>query len=708
MTGDTTRLRLSRRAFLASAGAATVAIAAGGGYALLQPEIVQSGRIINAFLALLPDGRIEFVCPAMDLGQGAPLALSMILAEEIGADLAQVVIVDAPRDAARYGNPDFMGRMVTADSRTTRGYYQPLRLAGAEAAAALRATACRARGWRPGDCELAGHAVRHRPSAEAMPFADIARLGRLEMPGSGDIALKPEAAMALLGASPADPGALARVTGRRRFGVDRRAADMSIAVLARNPHLGGTVVRLDEAAALAVPGVEAVVTIEAGGAVAVVGRETWAVLRGRAALDIEWSPAGDFDTAGGEAALVAALADPAANPVPLRRRGDEPDAGDIVAEFHAPALKHVIMEPLNASARGKSLGLGVIIAGSTQSPDLDMRFAARTWKTAPFMVDVEGHPSGGAYGRRVLNDAVADAAAIARALGRPVQVVRPMLDELRRGQIRPAAFQRIAASLDENGALASWRHDIASDGTLATELPSSLKGADGREDNTATDGAYHPYRAARERIAWTYLPAAPKPGFLRGVSAGYTVWAIEVMVDRLARRAGIDPLDWRLRNLADDRLAAATRRVAEMAGWGEPDRTLGLAVMSFRGSSVATIAEVRAGRLAGLWIAADVGRIVHRDNVLAQIEGGAVWGVSMALTESLAFADGRALVDGLADYPVIGLGDIPPIAIDLLPPQPGDAPCGVGEIGVPTTVAAIANAFEAATGKAFDRLPLAL
>jgi len=135
------RRRLTRRAFLASAGAVTVGVGLGG-YTLAQTPSPQDGKIINAFVSLLPDGRVQVVCPAQDRGQGAPLALAMIVAEEMGADLSKVEVITAPRDSGTYGNPEFLGRMVTADSKTTRGYYPLLRLAGAEARLALIKTAC--------------------------------------------------------------------------------------------------------------------------------------------------------------------------------------------------------------------------------------------------------------------------------------------------------------------------------------------------------------------------------------------------------------------------------------------------------------------------------------------------------------------------------------------------------------------------------------
>lgn len=707
MNGGICRLPLSRRAFLVSAGAVTIGIGLAAGYGATNVESGQSGLVINAFLSILPDGRVQFVCPAQDLGQGAPLALSMIVAEEMGADLGMVEVISAPRDDERYGNPDFGGRMVTADSKTTSGYYLPLRLAGCEARRVLIETACNQQGWKATDCLAVGHRIVHRPTGTNVTFADIAAGGFLKTPGSPDaMDLKASANFSLLGSSPISGDSRDIVMGRKCFGVDFRDKATSIALLERSPHLGGTLVDLDDAAARAVPGVEDVVRLD--DAVAVVASDTWSALKGRAALKAVWSSPAAFDSVAERNLLMAALDDQGLRRTILRDIGTDPETLSFSAVFYAPTLKHVVMEPLNATAKGTHMGLGVEISSSTQSLDLDMRFAAQSWKTAPFMVKVTGRPSGGAFGRRVLNDAVRDAALVAKKLGRPVQVIRPMQDELKRGQVRPAAVQRISAGLSPKGELVGWRHEIASDGTLATHLPASLKGAGHDEDNTATDGAYHNYRTPYDLIRWTYVASKPSPGFLRGVSAGYTVWAIETMVERLARACGRDPLEWRQAHLDDPRLLAVLERVAEMSEWGAKGRHLGIGSMSFRGSTIATVAEVTGQRVSGLWIAADVGRIIHRNNVLAQIEGGAVWGLSMALTERLVYAEGRAMVESLADYPIIPLDEIPPIRIDLIEDQMKSRPGGAGEIGVPTVIPAICNAMEAATGRSFDSLPLAL
>ncbi len=700
-----TRKRLSRRSFLALTGTATIAVGAGATAYSLQAGSPMTGTEINAFVAITPDGGIEFVCPAQDLGQGAPVALAMILAEEIGASLQRVSILPAPRNAARYGNPDFGGRMVTADSKTTLGYWPLLRHAGAEARLALITTAARQNDWRTDDCHTRDHQVHHGPSGKSVSFREVVSDGRLQMPDAAGEDLKVTKNFFLLGTSPERPDAVDIVTGRKKFGTDLRAEGTHVAVLRRSPHLGGTVVSVNDSAAKEIAGVTHIHQLEDASAIAVVAADSWAAIKGAEALEVKWSPPTEYSSDTERTALESALDTPLTDPVILRASAGAGRPTAPVSTFYAPPLTHVLPEPLNATVKGNSLGLGATVTSATQSLDLDMRYSAQTWKTAPFMIENQATPVGGAYGRRVLNDVVRDAAEIAKAIGLSVQVIRPQLDEMQRGQVRPAAVQRIAAELDDSGNLAYWRHEIASDGTLATHLPSSLKGEFGTEDNIATDGAYHPYRCEQQDVRWTRVSSLPSPGFLRGVSAGYTVWGIETTIERLAGASDQDPLEWRLRHVDDPRLTTVLHQVAKMAQWGEAGRNLGLATMGFRGARVATIAEVTDGDVTSLWIAVDAGQVIHRKQLLGQIEGGALWGLSMAILEGLSFRNGAADITSLADYPMLSNGQLPEINIELVE-EPGRTPAGAGEIGVPTTVAAICNAMEAATGETYDALPL--
>lgn len=706
-------LAVSRRGLLGGAGvvAATGAVAGGMWWAGRGAGL--PGQEINDFVSIESDGTVVFACPAVEMGQGATTALPMVLAEEMGADLKRIRVVAARRDDRRYGNPEFDGRMVTADSKTTRGYFDLLRRAGAGARWALLDAARQLQGWTQDDMDIREHTVWHRPSGRHLDFSEIVARTHLSPPDQEHPALKSRQAYTIVGSSPPMRDTLAKVTGRHRYGIDRRSEDALVAVVSRAPHLGGRPIEVQESPARGLAGVVAVIKLDDG--VAVVATNSWSALEGARRLNVAWSPPTSFSDGDCDAALDAALTSDQNRGVALATKGDVASALSsssrrLVATYRAPHVSHLAMEPMNAEARGTTFGLGVDVRSSTQSMDLDMMHAARSWKTAPFLVATEAAPCGGAFGRRVVNDVVGDAARVAKAMGRPVHVVRPLTDELRRGQVRPAAVQTIEAGTDASGSLTAWRHTVASDSVLARQIPSTFE-ARGRLDNTATDGMRHPYRVGAERLTWIRHETPVSPGFLRGVAAGHTTWAIETMVDRIARVHDRDPLAWRLAHVDDRRGRAVLERVAERAGWGHPEAVVrGLALMAFRGAWVATIAimtDEAQPRLARLCVAVDVGLAIHPENVRRQVEGATVFGLSMAMLERLTFAEGQAQIASVADYPVLRADALVPIDVEIVGNEAAERPEGAGEIGVPTVAPAIANAIAVRTGSWSDSLPLA-
>lgn len=705
----------TRRGLFGGLGAAVVASSAAGGYVWWAGNSTGlPGIEIDDFVAVEAGGTIAFACPAVEMGQGATTALPMVLAEEMGADLARIRVLPARRNAARYGNPDFDGRMVTADSKTTKGYFDLLRRAGVRTRLAFFDAARRLEGWSFDDMEARDHAVHHRPTGRSLNFAEIVARTTLSVPGSATLLpLKPRRSFTVIGSSPPLRDTLAKVTGKMSYGIDRRSPDALIAVVRRAPHLSGRPLEVRDGETRRLRGVVDTVLLDDG--VAVAATDTWSALEGARRLDISWSQPLDFSDETCETILVAALSDDRDHETILSAKGDIREALSlaerrIVVRSHAPHVSHLAMEPMNAEARGTAFGLAVDIRSSTQSQDLDMMYGARNWKTAPFLVETETTPCGGAFGRRVLNDVVRDAARVAKALGRPVQVFRPLIDELRRGQVRPAAVHEIEVGTDPVGGLVAWHHRLVSDSVLARQIPSTFE-ARGRIDNTATDGMRHPYRTGAERLAWIHREIPVEPGFLRGVSAGHAIWAIETTVDRVAAAHSRDPLEWRLAHVDDPRGRAVLEDAALASGWGQADgRLRGLALMVFRESWVATVAEVTdeaMPRLIRLAISADVGLAIHPENVRRQIEGAAILGVSMAAGERLRYAAGRAEIDGVADYPVARCDALPQISVRLVGHDAAERPHGVGEIGVPTVAPAIANAFARRTGTWADRLPFA-
>lgn len=724
----TDRKPVSRRVFLLGAGAAGAAGAGGAvlGLTLALPVATAFASIRglkpNIWVAIGTDGIVTIVRPAEELGQGSTTALPMILAEELDADWSKVRVVAPPFDHA-YGNPIFFDRLVTADSRSTRGYWDPLRRAGAEARAVLIETA--ARHWRVPAAELTTEpgAVLHAASGRRLDHGAVAALDPADPP-SRPIPLKPRASWRLIGTSPERLDLAAKVNGSARYGTDAGMAEMRVASVARGPVPGSAPRRVDHRAALAVPGVEAVVPLPDG--VAVVARDGWTAERGRAALSVVWDAdpkAAAYDSAAALRSFMAVARDAGRQGYEVRRRGDPAAAFAGAArvlemEFESHHVAHRAMEPLNATARIHGLGFAVDLVASTQARSLNMRLAAKAGKTAPFMVDVTPTLVGGAFGRRVDNDVSRDAVLVAKVVGHPVKVVRTVLDDLTHGQYRPLSAQRLRAALDERGRILGWTHRIVADSVIARLFPDRFE-AEKHLDQTVIDGQEHDYAIPHQRLDYVRENAGIPVGFLRGVGGGFTVWAIESFLDQIAATVGRDPLELRLTMLDDPRARRVLEVAAEMAGWSGRGTSapMGIGCCRLRGTCIAVVAEVDVrgdggggdgggGRLRvpRVWAAVDPGIAVHPDSVAAQVEGAIVMGTGMALQEAVIFKNGVAQVQTVADYPILGPVDAPQVEVRLLASDT-DKPCGVGEIGVLPMAPAIANAVFAATGRRLTRLP---
>ena len=703
-----TAIRLSRRSFLL--GGICMGFGVPGRTAAAPRE---AG--LTLWVRLDTDGIVTIRCPAAEIGQGSRTVMPMILAEEMDADWSLVRAETAPYDRA-FANPGFVSngapRLVTADSTTTPGYWQTLRLAGAQARALLIGAA--AERWDLPAASLTTEAGQVlAPDGRRLGYGEIAGFLRVprRLPEIGPGDLKPLAQFRLIGQSPGRLDGVEKIDGTAVYGVDATMPDMLVATVEYPPRPGAEPVAIDARAAEAVPGVYKVVPLPGG--VGVVADTLIAARKGRAALGVTWSegPADGYDSDAARAEFLRIAADPGTPGVVNRSTGDvaEARAGAariLTADFASAHVTHACLEPMTALVRTHTLGRGAVAVVPTQSQDLDMRLLARTLKTPPMMIDIRPVYAGGGFGRRVENRVVADAALMSRATGRPVKVVQSLSDDLRHGIYRPLAAQHLEASLDARGRITGWSHRIVADSAYARMFPEQFAAAGGM-DRTVTDGQAHLYAIPNQHLDYVRQDRGIPVGYLRSVGGGYTVWAIEQVLDRIARATGQDPLALRLSLLTDARALRVLEAVAEMAGWGS--RPLGLAFSAYRGTMTAVVAELDPAppiRVRRYWAAVDPGLAIHPGNVVAQIEGALIMGTSLALAEAVPFTGGAAGVSGLQDYPLLRLSGAPDIAVRLIQ-TPDLGPQGVGESGVPPAAAAIANAALALWGQELGDMPFA-
>jgi isoquinoline 1-oxidoreductase beta subunit len=738
-------LEITRRSFLTILGGAAGGLALGLRFGTGLAEAAEagsSGWSPNAFVQIGTDGRVTIVCHRAEMGQGVRSSLPMVIADELGADWSSVRVVQGDGDK-RYGDQN------TDGSNSVRGFFHDMRVAGATARTMLIAAA--AQRWNVPAAGLTAHdhAV-HDESGRSLGFGELAlAAAALPVPAAESVTLRPLSELRHVGKSMPFLDAAAYVDGTAKFGADVRLPGMLTAVIARPPVVGGKVVKVDDAAALQVPGVRRVVKLPewkapAGfqplGGVAVVADHTWAALRGRSALQIEWEDGGNavYDSTAYKAELEAAVRAPGEA---VRKVGDADAAlaaADrvITAEYHVPHLIHSPMEPPAAVARVDANGCE--IWASTQNPQAAQEEAAKALGLDPSKVTVHVTFLGGGFGRKSKPDYVTEAALLSREVGAPVRVQWTRDDEIRHGYYHAVSTQRLEAGLDAQGKVTAWRHRIASPSIGSTYNKDAKRLSLGELSQGILD---LPLAIPAVRVETCEAQAHVRIGWLRSVYNINHAFAVQSFIAELAAAAQRDPRDMLLEVIGParhltaaengvdklpnygaaldeqpintGRLRHVIEKVTANAGWDaprQPGRALGLAAHRSFLTYTAVVAAVSLDpqglpRVDEAWVAADAGTVVNPDRVRAQLEGAVVFGITAAMHGAITMRHGAVEQTNFRDYPLARIGEAPrAIHVELI--ESMAPPGGVGEPGVPPVAPAIANAVFALTGKRVRELPL--
>jgi isoquinoline 1-oxidoreductase beta subunit len=702
----------SRRTLLqigaAAGGGLLVGFLAPSGMAAGPGEDVPTGGFApNAFIRIDRSGKITLVMPQVEMGQGVYTSISMILAEELDADWAQVGVEHAPPSDALYGNPVFHEQM-TGNSNSIRAFWTPLRQAGAGTRLMLVQAAAAAWGVDPAACRTEASLVIHDPSARRIAYGALTeRAAALKPPA--DPPLKSPSAFRLIGKPLKRLDTPAKVDGSAQYGIDALPDGVKFATLAHCPVFGGRVAHLDDSQARGVPGFRQVVVLD--DLVAVVGDHTWAAKQGLAALDITWDegPHAGVDTAEVMARLQAAST----------RRGvvgksvgdvDKALSSDAVeAIYEVPFLAHAPMEPLNCTAHVTPTSCEIWTG--TQVLTRAQKAGGAATGLPLDKVIVHNHLLGGGFGRRLEADMVFDAVRVAAHVDGPVKVVWTREEDIQHDVYRPAWRDRFSAHL-RDGKIDAWRHVITGSSVLARFLPPAVVG--GRDFDAWDSAVDMPYDIPNFHVEYVREePPGVPTGFWRGVGPAHNVFVIESFIDELAHKAGKDPVAFRLAMLDKaPRLQAALRLAADKAGWGSPLPPRcgrGVSVQPSFASWIATVAEVGVDEdgsvsLRRVVSAVDTGIAVNPDTIAAQLQGGIIFGLTAALYGEITVKNGRVQQSNFHDYRMLRIDDAPPVEVHVI--ASGEAPGGIGETGTVAAMPALANAIFAATGKRLRRLPV--
>jgi isoquinoline 1-oxidoreductase beta subunit len=711
-------IAISRRSFMVGAGSIGVSVAFGGDVAELMAQTPQAAFKPNVWVSIGGDGIVTIVSPASEMGQGVMTAMPALVAEDLDADWSKVRIVQAPSDRA-YGNRLFGGAQTTGASRTTQGYYEPLRLAGAQARKILLSAASEQWKVPAGELTTEPGVVVHGASGRRIGYGELAQTAKVpsQLPEVTPAELKPLAQCRYIGKDLPRVDVPGKVNGTAQFGIDVQLPDMLYGTVLRAPVQGEKPDAIDDVAARAVKGVVQIVPMPYG--VGVVASTYEAARKGRDALKVTWSTGAkarsySSDRIGEEYRVIAR--DLGRASVEVHKKGDPAAAiagaaRVIQADYLSDHVAHACLEPMNATARMD--GDRIELWSPTQSPSLAQAHCARMAGTTPDKVTVHTTLLGGGFGRRLEADYSVDAALLAKAVpGRPVKVIWSREDDIRHDKYRPLVAQHFQVGLDAAGAVVGWRHRLVGESIYARFAPPLFQQAQGK-DLPFHEGSEYKYAIPAHAIEFIREQRGVDVGLWRAVGSGYTKFGVECMIDEIASAKGVDPLAFRLDLLRDEpRARRVVETVAQMADWNRrrEGRGLGIAYSDTWNTHVAQVAEVSLDRASGqirvhtVWCAVDPGVAVQPANIVAQIEGSIIWGVSHALFEQINFKDGEVQESNFHDYRVLRMSEAPEIHVQVMPTE--NRPGGIGEAGLPPVGAAMANAVAQLTGTRLRHYPL--
>jgi isoquinoline 1-oxidoreductase beta subunit len=735
---------LSRRSFLVGSAATGLVL----GYAAVpgidQALAAPSGFEPSVWYSIAPDGLVTVTCGKADMGQHIASTMAQIVAEELGASWKDMRVQLASNDP-KFNDP-VLGAQITGGSWSTMMNFDAMSRAGAAGRTALTEAAAASMGVPAGELVVRNSTVSHPKSKKSMSFADIVKSGKITKTFTPDelkaIKLKTPDQYTMVGVSVPQLDIPPKTNGAAKYGIDVMLPGMVYGKVVTPPvRFGATVKSVDDAAAKKVPGFIKAITLDdktgstSGWVVAVAN--TYANARKAAdALKIS------YDNGPNAKLSSQSLIDEAKR---LQKLDDSGQFfvkdGDTAAAFGTAAKVleaeyttsiniHAPLEPMNATAEFK--GDILHIYSGNQFATRSGAIAAGAAGIDPKFVVMHQMWLGGGFGRRLDADMMVPAVQAAKAVGKPVKVIYSRENDMTMDYSRPLTFQKVKAGLDGDGKLIALNHDVVSAWpTQRWGIPDFLSPSvdkKGPLDAFTVNGAdffysvpNHNVRAIKNEMAHNATPS----GQLRSVAPGWTFWAVESMIDELAHAAGQDPAQYRIALLdgkgkndgGAQRLRSTLLAAMGMAGYGTSKlpkgEGMGVACVSSQeratASWTACVAHVAVSasgevKVKKLTVATDVGMQVHPDNIRAQVEGAALWGLSLAMYEKATLKDGGIEQTNFDTYTPLRMSQTPEVAVNVI--ANGDKPTGVGEPAVTVIAPALANAIFNACGARIRSLPI--
>ena len=719
--------KLSRRYFIRNlslvAGGLVLGCEIGNNKQDVDPLTADGHFSPNLFVELKPDGELILTASRSEMGQGVRTSLTSVIADEMEADWNYVKVVQAPGDDA-YGNQN------TDGSRSIRTIFEPMRKMGAMARMMLIGAAAKQWGVSSDSCKAEKHYVLNTETGDKLFFGDLVKTAA-QQPVPENPILKKKENFNYIGKELPSIDVEDFTSGKAIYGMDVKIPGMKYAAVARCPVTFGSFSSFDASETEKFPGVSAVIGMQRVekpfghlGGIAVVADNSWSALKGKERLEIQWDY-GDNLSYDSDAYMQTLIKNVSKKGKLIQEKGDVERAfkkSEKIKDalYELPHLVHAPMEVPNATASFKNGNCE--IWAPVQAPQVTRKEVSDMLGIDLEKVTIHVTLLGGGFGRKSKPDFVLEAAWLSKEIGSPVQVIWSREDDIRHSYYHAISAQYLKAGLTAEGKVNAWLHRTAYPSISSTFVPGVVHGAGFEFQQGMTN---LPYEIDNQRFENGEAPAHVRIGWLRSVYNIIHGFSVNVFVDELAVEAGKDPFEFRIKLLGSDRVYPSDNeykldtakmknvlsKVAKNSSWGKdlPEgHGRGIALHYSFYSYVASVVEVSVleGQLKVLKVftVADCGTVVNHNTVRAQLEGAAVFGLSLALYGEISAKEGRVVQGNYHDYEMLRIHQTPEIEIEVV--QSEALPTGIGEPGVPVIAPALINAIFDATGERFRSLPL--
>ena len=685
----------------------------------------------NLFIQLQKDGTVTIVVARSEMGQGIRTSMASAIAEDLEADWKYVTVQQATGDA-KFGNQN------TDGSRSIRTLLKPMRKMGAMARSILEQAAAKKWNIAASDCKAENHFVVNNTTGGKVFFGDLVEEAKtIAIPSDENIILKDKKDFKYIGKKVVRGIDMEDfLHGKANYGLDARLPNMKFAAIARSPVTFGSVKSFDTSEATEITGVEQVVQLDrlippAGqffgmlGGVAVIANNTWSAFQGKNNLNVEWESGinESYDTEKFKEKLISRIHNKAKVVPPFKGSIEKAfkNADKVIeATYTMPHLAHAPMEVPNALAWVHDGQCDVW--APVQDPQTVQAEIAHFFGFAIEDITINVMMLGGAFGRKSKSDFVVEAVALSQKIKAPVQVVWTREDDIQHSFYHAQNAQYLKGSLDEKGKVTGWLHRVAFPSITSSFKPMSNYIAGFELGMGFTN---NPYEIENIQIENAKAESHLRIGWLRSVSNIISGFGVNSFVDELAIASGKDAIEFRLDLLGKDKVSTAASphpfnvarlknvliEAKKLSNWERklPEgHGMGVAIHYSFYSYVATVVEVSVKsekvKVENIYSVLDCGMYVNRDAVINQMEGAAIFGMSLTMFGKISTKNGAVEQSNFHDYQMTRMIDAPNIHVHLV--DNDEDPTGVGEPGVPPVSAAITNAIFNASGKRVRSLPL--